>query len=118
MSIVGYTYILTNNRHTVLYIGVTSCLEKRLYEHRNGLTPGFASKYSVHKLIYYEQHDRIEDAITREKQLKGKTRAKKLALINAMNPAWKNLDPSPSAQDDGASAQDDGASLRMTNLSP
>jgi len=87
----GYTYILTNNRHTVLYIGVTSCLEKRLHEHKNFLVPGFTSKYKVHKLVYYETYDRIEDAIGREKQLKGKTRAKKAALIDSQNPQWKDL---------------------------
>jgi putative endonuclease len=90
----GYTYILTNSRNTVLYIGVTSCLEKRLYEHRTLLTPGFASKYKAHKLVYYEHHDRIQDAILREKYLKGKTRAKKDALITSMNPEWAELDPS------------------------
>lgn len=90
----GYTYILTNCRHTVLYIGVTSCLEKRLYEHRSYLIPGFTSKYKIHKLVYYERHERIEDAILREKQLKGKTRAKKEALISSHNPEWHELDPS------------------------
>ena len=90
----GYTYILTNSRNTVLYIGVTSCLEKRLYEHRNHLFPGFTLKYRLHKLIYYERYDRIEEAIAREKQLKGKTRAKKVALINSLNPSWLELDPS------------------------
>ncbi|MEZ4743357.1 MAG: GIY-YIG nuclease family protein [Bdellovibrionota bacterium] len=90
----GYIYILTNTRHTVLYIGVTSNLEKRLYEHQNNLIPGFTSKYKVHKLIYYEQYERIVDAIIREKQLKGKTRAKKIALIESQNPDWNKLDPS------------------------
>lgn len=90
----GYIYILTNNHHTVLYIGVTSCLEKRLYEHRNYLIPGFTSKYKLHKLVYYEWYECIEDAIHREKQLKGKTRTKKEALINSQNPRWHELDPS------------------------
>jgi putative endonuclease len=87
----GYTYILTNSRHTVLYIGVTSCLEKRLYEHKNYLIPGFTSKYKVHKLVYYERFDRIEDAIYREKQLKGKNRSKKIDLVNSSNPNWNEL---------------------------
>jgi len=96
----GYTYILTNLHNTVLYIGVTSDLEKRLYEHQNNLIPGFTSKYRCHKLVYFECHDRIEDAIFREKQLKGKTRAKKIALIESENPNWNELalhsgDPSP-----------------------
>ena len=91
MTYGGYTYILTNNRNTVLYVGVTSCLEKRLHQHKNHLIPGFTSKYQLHKLVYYERHDRIEDAIVREKQIKGKTRAKKIALIRAQNPNWNDL---------------------------
>lgn len=90
----GYTYILTNRHHTVLYIGVTSCLERRLTEHRLGLMKGFTSQYKTHKLVYYERYDLIEEAIMREKQLKGKTRAKKVALIDAFNPDWSELDPS------------------------
>ncbi len=87
----GYTYILTNSTHTVLYIGVTSCLEKRLYEHRNYLVAGFTAKYKVHKLVYYEHFSCIEEAIFREKQLKGKARFKKEALINDLNPLWHDL---------------------------
>ena len=87
----GYTYILTNTSHTVLYIGVTANLERRLEQHKCQAVPGFTSKYKVHKLVYYERHDRIEDAIVREKQLKGKTRAKKIALITSINPFWQEL---------------------------
>ena len=87
----GYTYILTNKSHTVLYVGVTANLERRLEQHKRQAVPGFTSKYRVHTLVYYERHDRIEDAITREKQIKGKTRAKKLALIASMNPRWQEL---------------------------
>ncbi len=87
----GYTYILTNRAHTVLYVGVTANLHKRLAEHESRLVPGFTAKYNVHKLVYYERLERIEDAITREKQIKGKTRAKKLALIASMNPDWQDL---------------------------
>jgi putative endonuclease len=90
----SYVYILTNRNNSVLYIGVTSSLEKRLFEHRNHLRPGFTSKYRLHKLVYYEQFDHIEHAISREKQLKGKTRAKKDALINSLNPSWSELDSS------------------------
>jgi putative endonuclease len=90
----GFTYILTNTRNTVLYIGVTSCLERRLHEHRSNLIPGFTSKYGLKKLVYYESHLSIEDAIAREKYLKGKTRAKKEALISSLNPEWKEPDPS------------------------
>lgn len=87
----GYTYILTNKNDTVFYVGVTANLDKRMHEHRNALIPGFTSKYKTHKLIYYERYDHIEDAICREKQLKGKTRAKKIALIKSMNPNWLDL---------------------------
>jgi len=87
----GYTYIITNRNHTVLYIGVSSCLEKRLYEHKNHLIPGFTAKYNIHKLIYYERFDSIEEAIIREKYLKGKNRSFKMALINSVNPNWKDL---------------------------
>ena len=75
----------------MLYVGVTNCLERRLFEHRNYLVPGFTSKYKVHKLVYYDRHESIEDAIYLEKQLKGKTRKKKDALINARNPDWHDL---------------------------
>ena len=87
----SYVYILTNKRNTVLYIGVTSNLPKRIYEHKNHLIPGFTSKYNVEKLVYYEQHHFIEDAIYREKHLKGKTRNKKVLLIEAVNPNWNDL---------------------------
>ena len=87
----GYTYVLTNKGHTVLYVGVTANLERRLEQHKRQAVPGFTSKYNVHKLVYYERRDRIEDAILREKQIKGKTRIKKLALIASMNPGWQEL---------------------------
>ena len=67
----GYTYILTNKCHTVLYVGVTANLGRRIAQHKNQAVPGFTAKYKVHKLIYYERFDRIEDAIAREKQIKG-----------------------------------------------
>ena len=67
----GYTCILTNIRHTVLYVGATSCLERRLYEHQNHLVAAFTSKHILHEYIYYEHQERIEDVITREKQLQG-----------------------------------------------
>ena len=81
----GYTYILSNTHRTVLYIGVTSYLERRSYEHQNT---------GLHKLVYYECHKRIEDAIAHEKQLKGKTRVKEAAIINLQNRDWHDLDPS------------------------
>lgn len=86
-----FVYILTNKSNKVLYTGVTNNLERRLYEHRNNLTPGFASQYHCHKLIWYETTSSVEAAIAREKQIKGGSRAKKLALIKAMNPQWCDL---------------------------
>ena len=87
----NFVYILSNWDDSVLYIGVTSNLPKRLYEHRNGLVEGFTKKYNVHKLVYYEEASYMRSAIEREKQLKGWTRAKKNALIQTLNPEWKDL---------------------------
>ena len=75
----------------MLYIGVTSNLSKRLYEHRNGLVEGFTKKYNVHKLVYFESTTDVYSAISREKQLKNWNRAKKNTLINKQNPEWKDL---------------------------
>ena len=86
-----YVYILTNRYHTVLYIGVTNDLRRRLYEHRHNLVPGFTSRYRVHKLVYFDYTSDVRAAIEREKQLKGWTRAKKEALISAENPQWRDL---------------------------
>ena len=74
-----------------MYIGITSNLPKRLYEHRNGLADGFTKKYNVHKLVYYENTNDVYSAISREKQLKGWRRSKKNALITKMNPDWHDL---------------------------
>ena len=73
------------------YIGVTSDLVKRIYEHKNSFIDGFTKKYSCKKLVYYEIFDNIQEAIKREKFLKGKKRDYKLALINQFNPHWVNL---------------------------
>ena len=86
-----FVYILTNHSNRVLYTGVTNNLERRLYEHKNNLTPGFTSQYRCHKLVWYETTPCIEAAITREKQIKGGSRAKKIALIEQMNPQWCDL---------------------------
>ncbi len=86
-----FVYILSNWDDSVLYIGVTSDLEKRLYEHRNHLVDGFTKKYNVHKLVYFEETSDVYSAITREKQLKGWLRKKKNDLIQKMNPEWKDL---------------------------
>ncbi len=74
-----------------MYIGVTSNLERRIYEHLNKITGGFTAKYNVNKLVYYEYTDGVEGAILREKQLKGWTRQKKNALVESTNPEWKDL---------------------------
>lgn len=87
----GYTYILFNKRNGTLYIGVTSNLVKRVYEHKNKLVDGFTKKYNIDKLGYYEIFDDIEEAIIREKKLKGVSRKKKLELIEMNNPEWLDL---------------------------
>lgn len=87
----GFVYILTNRRDTVLYIGVTSNLVKKVWEHKEKLVEGFTRKYKLTKLIYFEMFDSIEEAIKREKYLKGKRRSFKLDLIRAFNPSFKDL---------------------------
>jgi putative endonuclease len=92
MKIYNYNiYILTNKNHTVLYVGVTNDLSRRCYEHKNKLIKGFTQKYNVNKLVYFEIFDFIDIAIKREKQIKGYSRMKKLALINSFNPQWIDL---------------------------
>ena len=86
-----YTYILTNKNDTVLYIGVTNDLERRVAEHRSGKIPGFTQKYNCHKLVYFEEFSDIVQAIGREKQLKKWSRAKKEQLIDTKNKARKDL---------------------------
>jgi len=86
-----YVYIMTNKTNTVLYMGVTNDLLRRVYEHAQGLTQGFTKRYRVVKLIYYEVFQNVVDAIAREKQIKGGSRIKKLALINRANPEYNDL---------------------------
>ena len=86
-----YIYILANKRNGTLYIGVTSNLVKRIYEHKNNIIEGFSKKYNIHKLVYYEITDDIESAIRREKQLKKWNRKWKMNLIEKNNPEWKDL---------------------------
>ena len=88
---VYYVYILTNIHHNVLYTGVTNDLERRCYEHKQKKIKGFTQKYNVDKLIYFERFDSIDSAIAREKQIKGFSKEKKLALINKANNDWKEL---------------------------
>jgi len=86
-----YIYIISNKLNNVLYTGVTSDLEKRVYEHKSKLIEGFTKKYNVDKLIYYEVFVDINGAIAREKQIKAGSRQKKIDLITSMNPGWKDL---------------------------
>lgn len=86
-----FVYILTNSRRTVLYTGVTGDLIKRIHQHRTRMLPGFASRYNVDRLVFYEILNDAVAAIAREKQIKGGSRAKKVALIAGMNPQWRDL---------------------------
>ena len=86
-----YVYILTNKSNKVMYIGITNDLQRRLYEHKNELVDGFTKKYHVHKLVYYESHKYVKDAILREKKLKGLLRIRKNELVETMNPEWIDL---------------------------
>lgn len=86
-----YIYILAGKRNGTLYIGITSDLIKRVYEHKNNLVEGFTKKYKVHNLVYYEQTEDVESAIKREKQLKNWHRKWKTDLIEEGNPEWKDL---------------------------
>jgi putative endonuclease len=83
--------MLCSQRNGTLYVGVTSDLIKRVYEHKNNLVDGFTKKYNVHSLVWYEVHDCAETAIQREKQIKKWERPWKLRLIEELNPEWKDL---------------------------
>ena len=84
-------YILASRRNGTLYVGVTSNLPGRVWQHRNEVVDGFSKRYGVHTLVWYEPHETMESAILREKQLKAGSRARKLGLIEAMNPDWQDL---------------------------
>jgi putative endonuclease len=84
-------YIMANRRNGALYIGVTSSLPQRAHQHREGLTPGFSKRYGCKLLVYYEQYDDMNTAIAREKQLKAGARERKIALIETLNPNWRDL---------------------------
>jgi putative endonuclease len=84
-------YLLASGRNGTLYIGVTSNLIKRVWEHKNGITGGFTKKYNVYDLVYYEIFDDMRSAIIREKQMKKWRRAWKIELIEKSNPTWKDL---------------------------
>ena len=84
-------YIVASGRNGTLYTGVTSNLSQRVFQHREGLAPGFTARYGCKLLVWYERYEIMPDAIAREKQIKGGSRAKKLTLIEAMNPRWRDL---------------------------
>jgi len=84
-------YIMASRRNGTIYCGVTSNLSQRASQHRTGAVLGFTRRYGCKLLVWYERYDRMEDAIAREKQIKGGSRARKLALIEAANPLWRDL---------------------------
>jgi putative endonuclease len=88
-------YILASKRNGTLYTGVTSDLARRVWEHKSDLVEGFTQKYGVHMLVYYEWHDDMHSAITREKQIKKWNRTWKLRLIERENPGWRDLSDEP-----------------------
>ena len=93
MSKIGYTYILASRKNGTLYVGVTSDLQKRAWQHRESVASGFSKKHNVRRLMYFENFDDISDAIAREKQLKNWKRAWKVQLIEERNPEWDDLYP-------------------------
>ena len=84
-------YILTNRRHTVLYISVTGDLKRRVYQHREKVLPGFTRRYNISKLVYYECAEDASAAIAREKQIKAGSRRKKIELVSGFNSEWREL---------------------------
>jgi len=86
-----FVYIMTNRHHTVLYTGVTNDLVRRVFQHRDKTIPGLTSRYNLDKLVFFEETSDVLAAIAREKQIKGGSRRKKIALIEGMNPGWRDL---------------------------
>lgn len=84
-------YILASRKNGALYIGVTSNLPMRVWQHKERIQPGFTSTHNVHRLVWFESHESMDSAILREKQLKAGSRKKKLALISELNPQWSDL---------------------------
>jgi len=105
MSKEYYVYIMTNKSRT-LYTGVTNNLMRRVYEHKNKLVEGFTSKYNIQYLVYFESTSSVYAALEREKQIKGWLRKKKIALIDSMNPEWKDLSEEWYEASQGASGED------------
>ena len=96
----SYVVYILANRSKTLYTGVTNDLVRRVTEHKAKLVPGFTTKYKVDKLVYFEETGSIEEAITREKQIKGWLRTKKIALIESANPEWEDLSEGWVAEED------------------
>ncbi len=86
-----FVYILTNDRRTTLYIGITNDLVRRIHQHRQKAIPGFSSRYNLDHLVFYEETSDVTAAITREKQIKAGSRQKKIDLITSVNPDWRDL---------------------------
>ncbi len=86
-----FVYILSNKHNNVIYTGVTNNLERRMLEHKSKFNFGFSAKYNCNKLVYFEEFQWVQDAIAREKQIKGGSRLKKMNLINSINPNWDDL---------------------------
>ena len=86
-----YVYMLTNENNSVMYIGMTNDLPRRLNEHKNAQIDGFTKKYNVHKLVYFEEYSDVDYAIAREKQLKRWIRLKKNSLVETQNPNWDDM---------------------------
>ncbi len=84
-------YMMASRRNGTIYLGVTSNLGERAWQHRTGILPGFTKRYGCKMLVWYEHYERMDEAIAREKQLKGGSRARKLTLIEAANPEWRDL---------------------------
>ncbi len=90
---IPYVYILASKPYSTLYVGVTSDLAKRIWQHREGLVEGFTRKYKIHQLVWFERHHQMIDVIAREKNIKNWRRAWKISLIVQTNPDWYDLYP-------------------------
>ena len=88
-----YVYMTSNRKDGVIYTGMTNSLEIRIWQHKNKVNKGFTNKYNADKLVWFEEHEYVWDAIVREKEIKGWRREKKINLIKSKNPNWKDLYP-------------------------